>query len=102
MKLDSVNEKLSSLINATSMVQLGTYILEQINNNKQDKIYNFNLIINETALDRRDIVNTLINFNRLGILDQLQFKEDDNASFNTNIEKMQSYLKRISLNPARG
>ncbi len=84
------------------MVQLGTYILEQINNNKQDKIYNFNLIINETALDRRDIVNTLINFNRLGILDQLQFKEDDNASFNTNIEKMQSYLKRISLNPARG
>ena len=100
VKLNTVNEKLSNLINATSMVQLGTYILEQ-NEHDDGQLYDFNKIIGDTELKRRDIVNSLINYNRLEIIDQLQFKDENNAKFNTNIIKLRRYLKRISLNPAK-
>ena len=100
VKLNAVNEKLSNLINATSMVQLGTYILEQ-NEHNEGQLYDFIKIIEDTELKRRDIVNNLINYNRLEIIDQLQFKDENSARFNTNITKLRRYLKRISLNPAR-
>jgi CRP-like cAMP-binding protein len=101
IKLDSVNEKLSNLINAMSMVQLGSYILERSNQKKEPQSYDFHAIMKNTELKRRDIVNTLINYNRLAIIDKLQFGEDDNATFATDINKLRHYLQRISLNPAK-
>lgn len=101
IKLDSVNEKLSNLINAMSMVQLGSYILERSNKEQQSQSYDFHAIMKNTELKRRDIVNTLINYNRLAIINNLQFDEDDNAAFATDINKLRHYLQRISLNPAK-
>lgn len=99
-KLNSVNEKLSNLINAMSMVQLGTYILER-GQRPGPQHYDFHDIMKNTELQRRDIVNTLINYNRLAIIGNLQFGEDDDATFQTDIPKLRGYLQRISLNPAK-
>lgn len=101
IKLDSVNNRLSSLINAMSMVQLGSYILERCSQKPQSQNYDFRAIMKNTELQRRDIVNTLINYNRLAIIDKLQFGEDDNASFETDCAKLRHYLQRITLNPGK-
>lgn len=101
IKLDSVNSRLSNLINAMSMVQLGSYILERCSQKPQSQNYDFRAIMKNTELQRRDIVNTLINYNRLAIIDKLQFGEDDNANFETDCAKLRHYLQRITLNPGK-
>lgn len=101
IKLDSVNTRLSNLINAMSMVQLGTYILERSGNKQEARSYDFHAIMKNTELTRRDIINTLINYNRLAIIDKLQFGDEDNASFQTDFTKLRHYLQRITLNPAK-
>lgn len=101
IKLDSVNQRLSNLINAMSMVQLGTYILERGQRQPGPQSYDFHAIMKNTELQRRDIVNTLINYNRLTIIDKLQFGEEDDASFQTDFGKLRRYLQRITLNPGK-
>lgn len=99
LKLNSVNEKLSNLINAMSMVQLGTYLVEHGKSPSKKQKYTFAHIMEETDLERRDIVNSLINYNRLAIIDQLQFGENDSVSFRTHTPKLIRHLEKISLHP---
>lgn len=99
IKLNTVNSRLSNLINAMSMVQLGTFILSKCKPSQPTQLYDFEEVTQRTKMKRRDIVNTLINYNRLAIIDQLQFKEDDKAVFHSDLEKLRRYLERISLNP---
>jgi CRP-like cAMP-binding protein len=100
LRLNSVNDKLANLLNTMSMVQLGTYILEKTPVTSGVICYDFDDITKKTELKRCDIVNCLINYNRLGIIDSLQLKEEERASFRTHVDKLRDYLQRISLKPA--
>lgn len=102
IKLDRANSHLANLINAMTMVQVGTFILEsQKDQDNSISMCNFEALSAETELKRRDIVNALINYNRLNIVTDLQFKDDTKAHLKINRKKLSNYLKRISLNPSK-
>lgn len=102
IKLDRANSRLSNLLNAMCMVQVGTFILESQKSPEDSLcICNFDALSTETELKRRDIVNALINYNRLNIITDLKFRDDTQAQLKINRKKLSNYLKRTSLNPTK-
>lgn len=100
VKLDGVNEKLANLLNATGMIQLGSYILDWYRGPRVGQCeLPFDDVVAHTSLKRRDVINALINYGRLEIITGLEFRNEDRASFQLQSSLMRDYIKRISLKP---
>lgn len=101
-KLNTVNGQLANLLNAMTMVQVGTFLLEYCDSDdgEQTQSFNLNLATQETQLQRRDIVSALINYNRLNLITDLQFRDNDGVAYCTEPRKLRTYIKQISLRPS--
>ncbi len=100
-KLNTVNGQLANMLNSMTMVQVGSFLLEVIDRGEQQhQIVDLTIAMSETRLQRRDIVNALINYNRLELITKLQFRDNDQVFCHTNSSQLRKYIKQISLRPS--
>lgn len=99
-KLNDINEKLVSMINEKLMIIIGAYFLEHLKTDQpravEELSYDLKKIMNDTKIERHNLITALLNYKRLSIVTKLEFLEHDNIKFKLNIPELKYYLKDIS------
>lgn len=97
-KLDTANTRFSALSNSMNMIQLGSYLMESPVDENGTQHHEFHAMISGSELKRHEITTVLTTYRQMGIIDNLEFREDGGITFRPDLGQLRNYLQQLSLN----
>ena len=106
-KLRTLNERLVDTLQVNHALYLGTRLLEALHDTPgagddlpgQPLTLRLEPISQDSGLSRLDLTNALIDFDRHGLIWQLQFKESDRVEFRCERERLRDFVFHNTLQP---